>query len=369
MSKLLTNTLNWDRYHEYLTDYEAHPKGRDNSFKPSLKQTGATGKPPPDPDTGEGEDEDVEDLDLRRATGRIFWKFSPGEGAYQWPEYLKRIDPLTREGVIGLGYTELGDPTELTRDEIIDRMIRGPVRKWRDNPDYHSGQVVTFCRMVRREDFILVYGRGSVLGAARVIDDKAFRAKGDNDKLYLNQRKVLWEYAGKEGDSLHQYEERHFRFPEDTLHSLSKEEVPARVLDVITSRSLEERGDQVGWILVHSMEKEDPHDETRKYMKRGKEFPWHWKLAHPLEEGGPYTVLFSYDKSIFAHGTAYVIHKIARSWRPEYNFAFQIVKVSVPGREVPLESLPLGNRVTQHRSIISLDEQTLRAYYARVRSA
>ena len=216
MSKLLTNTLNWDRYHEYLTDYEAHPKGRDNSFKPSLKQTGATGKPPPDPDTGEGEDEDVEDLDLRRATGRIFWKFSPGEGAYQWPEYLKRIDPLTREGVIGLGYTELGDPTELTRDEIIDRMIRGPVRKWRDNPDYHSGQVVAFCRMVRREDFILVYGRGSVLGAARVLDDKAFRAKGDNDKLYLNQRKVLWEYAGKEGVRLHQYEERHFRFPEET---------------------------------------------------------------------------------------------------------------------------------------------------------
>lgn len=123
--------------------------------------------------------------------------------------------------------------------------------------------------------------------------------------------------------------------------------------------------DKLGWILIHSSDEfgpdledgyESPEAELAEEFEPG--FLWHWRLPAPMKEGGPYTLLLSWNSEIFGHCTAEVTHEMTV---PGYNFAFRLLSYT-QHRPLRMDRLPLGNRLHQHRSIIKLDSEILRQY-------
>lgn len=120
------------------------------------------------------------------------------------------------------------------------------------------------------------------------------------------------------------------------------------------------------WILVHSLDYLDPDYPNPKdeLQELARQLPadWLWRRARPLQEGGPYTVLFAYDWKIFARGTCMVSHDIDTDSRKQgYNFAFKLLALDFP-KEVALQKLPLGNSAIYHRDLIRLDGRALSTY-------
>ena len=78
---------------------------------------------------------------------------------------------------------------------------------------------------------------------------------------------------------------------------------------------------KVGWILVHSHKKypdSTPYDELKEFEPGWK---WHWTRGRPLNEGGPYTLLFAWEKMVFGIGKGSVTHAVENK---EFNFAFEL---------------------------------------------
>ena len=118
--------------------------------------------------------------------------------------------------------------------------------------------------------------------------------------------------------------------------------------------------DKLGWILIHShSEYPEGNYATPQCELKGEYEPrllWHWKLSRPLNEGGPYTLLFAWEGKIFGEGTADVTHAVENA---QYNFAFRLNDYEVR-KSVALADLPVPRR---SRSLIKLTPEILAAYH------
>lgn len=124
---------------------------------------------------------------------------------------------------------------------------------------------------------------------------------------------------------------------------------------------------RLGWILVHSPKYADPKvsiaDELRSRARKPNPV-WHWRLAKPMKEGGPYSVLFAYEGKVFANAIAWVTRDVREEMkRRGFLFAFRLTAVGFPRRPVPLLELDLGRRARRHHSLIRLDERNLKRYH------
>jgi hypothetical protein len=124
---------------------------------------------------------------------------------------------------------------------------------------------------------------------------------------------------------------------------------------------------RLGWILVHSPKYADPTvsiaDELRSRARKPNPL-WHWRLAKPMKEGGPYSVLFAYKGKVFANAVAWVTRDVREDMkRRGFLFAFRLTAVGFPRRPISLLELELGGRARRHHSLIRLNEQTLKRYH------
>jgi len=124
---------------------------------------------------------------------------------------------------------------------------------------------------------------------------------------------------------------------------------------------------RLGWILVHSPKYADPKvsiaDELRSRAQKPNPL-WHWRLASPMKEGGPYSLLFAYKGKVFANAVASVTRGVREDMKQRgFLFAFRLTAVGFPRRPVSLLELNLGRRARRHHSLIRLDEETLKKYH------
>jgi hypothetical protein len=123
---------------------------------------------------------------------------------------------------------------------------------------------------------------------------------------------------------------------------------------------------RMGWILVHSSKyvgRVSIADELKSRAK--KSYPiWHWRLAKPMKDGGPYAILFAYKGEVFANAVGWVTRDVGREMkRRGFLFAFRLTAVSFPEKPVPLTRLNLGRRSRRHHSLIRVDERILKRYH------
>lgn len=116
--------------------------------------------------------------------------------------------------------------------------------------------------------------------------------------------------------------------------------------------------DRLGWILVHS-DKVFNDGSTPQELLSGRSLkqPWHWRLAKPLNEGGPYTLLMAWKGVIFAQAIGDVTHRVKADHRNEYNFAFKLSGY-MERKPVALADL----KVRPYHSLVVLTPEILQAY-------
>ena len=123
-----------------------------------------------------------------------------------------------------------------------------------------------------------------------------------------------------------------------------------------------------GWILIHKLngyggpgEDESPKEELARYYRPGR--LWHWKLGWPIKEDkSPRKLLLAWKHFIFGEATVSITQKIAPDKRPEFNFAFVLLKYKALPKLIPFSRLQLGRKEHSHRSLIRLDEKILTAF-------
>ena len=124
---------------------------------------------------------------------------------------------------------------------------------------------------------------------------------------------------------------------------------------------------RLGWILVHSPKYADPKVSIQDQLRSRAGGPnplWHWKLAKPMMEGGPYAILFACKGEVFANAVGWVTRDVSGEMkRRGFPFAFRLAAVSFPKEPVPLFDLNLGRRSRKHHSLIRMDERILKRYH------
>jgi HKD family nuclease len=137
--KPTSEVLSEYRWKEYANDFTRGRVSNKTHFKPTLKPTGDVGKPGAFPDMSEDDLEEIEDR-----PERAVWKISPGKGAFQWREYVKRIDKSTNVGPIAMGWHSIGDPSDMTWNDI-----RNSAREKEKKPTYVADQIWQFFHLLR----------------------------------------------------------------------------------------------------------------------------------------------------------------------------------------------------------------------------
>jgi len=90
---------------------------------------------------------------------RHYWKVAPGEGAWQW-------DECRSEGFIGIGWSELGDLTELDKKAVTQRWEETATRLgWKKGGLY---QVRRFLRIQEGDVIVANHGTSGLLGIGTV---------------------------------------------------------------------------------------------------------------------------------------------------------------------------------------------------------
>ncbi|MBI2999645.1 MAG: phospholipase D family protein [Deltaproteobacteria bacterium] len=128
----VSSKLNRNRWKEYTRDFEGASIFRRTKVRASLKPTGDLGEPGSFPDTNEPDvDQDMEDIEelSRLPPDNVVWKISPDRNARQWREWQRQTNETTNEGVIPIGWENLGNPSRLTWAQIAVHARR---RRWRN---------------------------------------------------------------------------------------------------------------------------------------------------------------------------------------------------------------------------------------------
>jgi hypothetical protein len=129
------------------------------------------------------------------------------------------------------------------------------------------------------------------------------------------------------------------------------------------------------WILVHS---ERAFNERTPYQIPAAELLaefvpgilWNWRLTPPMRaDARRRKVLLGWDGAVFGEATASITRRIDRAERRKGStFAFELHDYSLLERPIPYERLHLGNRASNHRSLIKLTAANL-SEYRRLRRA
>jgi HKD family nuclease len=223
MSNQVTGLLTETRAKEYELDWLKH-RPKTQGRKSSLKATPPASNPPGSPDTDEESHDDTELVRLERAKGDVFWKISPGEGAWQWTEWKKQTRP-DNVGLIAVGWIELGNPIGLEWSEIAERAESNDYLGW-----YVANQLTRFRREMMEGDYVLAYGHNSILGVGRLLDSVTTYRPG-NPELYPSRRRVKW--LNLDRISLTKSQRDAFMYPRDTLHTVPNTKIPREVRRII----------------------------------------------------------------------------------------------------------------------------------------
>lgn len=116
-----------------------------------------------------------------------YWTYSPGDGAARWDDFYAR-------GVMGLGWSKLGDVGQYARKEDIRKSLRTvysnkysqkncALALWQFSHELKPGDIVFATR-----------GRSVIIGRGVVEGDYEFKEGGDS---YPNIRRVRWTNSGE----------------------------------------------------------------------------------------------------------------------------------------------------------------------------
>ena len=220
-----SEVLSESRWKEYANDFVRGRVSRKTHFKPTLKPTGDVGTPGAFPDMSEDDLEETEDR-----PERAVWKISPGKGAFQWPEYVKRTDESTNVGPIAIGWHSIGDPSDMTWNSI-----RNAARKNEKRPKYVADQIWRFFRLLRAHDYVVAYGKSSILDIGEILDDEVTHLPSEDPrKIYQNQRSVKWFRV--DPVSLSPKQRHELQYPQDTIHLVS-DQATRRLIQRVMSKS------------------------------------------------------------------------------------------------------------------------------------
>ena len=116
-----------------------------------------------------------------------YWLYAPGEGAAMWEDFYN-------EGIMGLGWNELGDlNTYASKDEIAQKLrdIHGGDSSYKNS----AHAVWQFAHDVKPGDVIFAKrGRSEILG--RGVVESEYEYDDNQDGRYPNIRKVKWTHKG-----------------------------------------------------------------------------------------------------------------------------------------------------------------------------
>lgn len=127
-------------------------------------------------------------------------------------------------------------------------------------------------------------------------------------------------------------------------------------------------GEVPTWILIHSQARfsdptwySSPGEELSETFKVG--MRWHWKLPQPMKDDErPRTILLAWEQCVFGEATATITRDIGKANKAEFNFAFVLIDYHPLNTPIPLSELRLGNRESEHRSLVRLTADNLAAY-------
>jgi hypothetical protein len=134
--------------------------------------------------TGISEPEQKITDDTRR--GERVWLYAPGRDAEHWDEFY-------RDGIVAIGWNELGDLTELhDQDEIAEKFREAYARE--DNPMNDARACYDFAHKMRPGDIVFAKrGRSRVVGFGTVLGDYKFEPGREN---YQHIRRIRWDGRG-----------------------------------------------------------------------------------------------------------------------------------------------------------------------------
>lgn len=138
-----------------------------------------------DPSRVEPEPADLETTKLAEPRGRHYWLYAPGQQASMWDEF-------SAEGLMGIGWDELGDLTAYPDREAIRQALdvdgdgqsrnNAVLAVWEFQNELSVGDIV-FAKRGRKE----IIGRGEVTSEARFEPERS---------SYQNVRSVRWTHDG-----------------------------------------------------------------------------------------------------------------------------------------------------------------------------
>ena len=129
---------------------------------------------------------DGEDEKRKRKEPKKYWLYAPGENAYLWDEFYQ-------EGIIGLGWDEIGDLSQYkSRDEIKKALVDAYGGSGSKKNDVSAND--DFLNKIKIGDVIIAKkGRGELLGYGVVTSDYIF---DKNRKNYQKTRQIDWRIKG-----------------------------------------------------------------------------------------------------------------------------------------------------------------------------
>jgi 5-methylcytosine-specific restriction enzyme B len=183
-SRKLINELTGTIYSQKITDYPAaNQTGKQliQELTPELQSTGIS----------ELRVDDIFDMfshwvisiKKNNFLNTHYWKISPGENALQWDEFLE-------QGIIGIGWNEIGDISQLSRTEFDGRrdssIAAHPEWQW---TKASVNQVWVFSQIKVGDRIIANRGTTEVLGIGTVVGDYYF----ESESQYSHQLPVKWD--------------------------------------------------------------------------------------------------------------------------------------------------------------------------------
>jgi len=129
---------------------------------------------------------DDENKKRKRKESKQYWLYAPGENAYLWDEFYQ-------DGIIGLGWDEIGDLSQYkSRDEIKKALVDAYGGTGSKKNDVSAND--DFLNKIKIGDVIIAKkGRGELLGYGVVTSDYIF---DKNRKNYQKTRKIDWKIKG-----------------------------------------------------------------------------------------------------------------------------------------------------------------------------
>lgn len=164
---------------------------------------------------------------------RAIWKISPGRSARFW-------DSFRGQKIIAIGWLEeLGDLRKINDLEEVKKLA---VKKGYSQSAIN--QTWSFYRNVNIDDFVVAFGRSSLLDIGRVVGryyyDDSVESYFDDENTYVHRRKADWfDVFPKPLDIKSDVKlYRSFRWPQDTIHEIVDVDVKRRITDFFSGKGI-----------------------------------------------------------------------------------------------------------------------------------